>query len=158
MDELMPSQKEVFGNKQNTMNRLLLLCFLILSGVSIAQKDGKYFSDDDPVNYLWELVNSEADGAMMAGEAQQFFFIIGGGSEKSMMAPFEMEGMGFACPTYFKASSDSKYIYIDIIGDPCALGLPMDQRYFKVAYSINTSGTILSLIVDGKKSDYKHWD
>ena len=141
------------------MKHFTLLALLFVATTAFSQKDGKYLADDDPVNNLWEYVgDNHEDSAPLMGMGQQFFFLIGGGSENSLMAPFEMEGMGFACPTKFIASSDAKYIYVDIVGEPCEVDLPENERYFKVAYSINTAGTVLTLIVDGKKYDYKPWE
>ncbi|MFK7787752.1 MAG: hypothetical protein AB8B56_21705 [Crocinitomicaceae bacterium] len=127
-----------------------------LTFTSSAQKDGEYLTNDSPVNNLWESVDGEDGGAPILESSQQFFFLIPDGSDGSMMAPFEMEDLGFACPSYFTVSMDKKYLYLDI-HESCELGLPEDELYVKIQYSINTDGTILTLIVDGENYNYKKW-
>lgn len=109
-----------------------------------------------PVDKLWESVDGKDGGAPIADMNQQFFFLIPDGSEGSMMAPFEMEDMGFACPSYFTVSIDDKFLYLDI-HEPCAVDLPEEERFVKVKYNVNKDQTELTLIVDGKKYVYKEW-
>ena len=73
-----------------------------------------------------------------------------------MMAPFEMEEMGFACPSYFTVSMDEEFLYLDV-HDPCAIDLPEDERFVKIKYRINSDHSVLTLIVDGEEYDYKEW-
>ena len=73
------------------------------------------------------------------------------------MAPFEMEGMGFACLTYFSVSLDDTYLYLKI-GEVCQLDLPEQDKYVKIAYEISKDSNTLTLIVDGKRFDYKEWE
>jgi hypothetical protein len=138
------------------MTRIAFIFSLLISSSIIAQKDGAYLTSESPVNQLWEHVDGEG-GAEIADMDQQFFFLIPDGSSESMMAPFEMDGMGFACPTNFVISLDDTYLYLEIVGEPCEVDLPEEERYIKIQYEMSTDGKILMLIVDGKKTKYQEW-
>jgi hypothetical protein len=138
------------------MKRITLVLSLIISSITFAQKDGAYLTSESPVNQLWEHEAGEG-GAEIAGMDQQFFFLIPDGSSSSMMAPFEMEGMGFACPTEFVISLDDTYLYIEIAGEPCAVDLPEEEKYIKIQYEMSTDGKTLVLIVDGVRTKYIEW-
>ena len=109
-----------------------------------------------PIDELWESVDGKDGGTPITGMNQQFFFLIPDGAEGSMMAPFEMEDYGFACPSYFTVSMDKKFLYLDI-HDPCALEWPEDDLFIKIGYKINKDHSLLTLILDGKSYVYKHW-
>lgn len=139
------------------MKTINLILLLLISIYGFSQKDGKYLTEDDPVNNLWEYDGEEyEEGAPMAGMGQRFFFLLAGGSGDCMMAPFEMDG-GFACPNHFKVSKDSKYLYIDLL-DTCQVDYPEDERYFKVEYELDEKNMVLYLIVDGEKYRYLKWN
>jgi hypothetical protein len=138
-----------------------------------AQKEGKYLSETDPLNTTWEFDIAtrkdveeneeseeeyvEGDGAPMVGDmGQQFFFLVGGESDQNMMAPFEMEGMGFACPSYFQISKDTKFLYLKI-GQCCQLDLPESEKYVKVGYKLHKEIGRLILTYKGKDYVYKKW-
>ncbi|MFT5858464.1 MAG: hypothetical protein ACI865_000552 [Flavobacteriaceae bacterium] len=137
------------------MKTVLALIILLTSSMSFSQKDGKYLASGSPVDNLWEYAAGEG-GAEIVGMDQQFFFLIPEGSEGSMMAPFEMEGMGFACPTYFSVSLDDTYLYLQI-GEACEMDMPEEDKYVKVAYKLSADGKTLTLITNGQSFDYVEW-
>ncbi|PHR30981.1 MAG: hypothetical protein COA38_09100 [Fluviicola sp.] len=139
------------------MKKLILLLAIALNvQFGFSQKEGSFLISDSPLDKLWESVDGKNGGAPMAGMPQQFFFLIADGSKGSMMAPFEMEDYGFACPTYFTISLDTKYLYLDI-NEPCELDLPEEKLFVKIGFKISDDGSRLTLIVDKEKFDYKEW-
>jgi hypothetical protein len=138
------------------MKFTLLTIFLTLSISAFSQKEGKFLERDNPVNNLWESVDGEETGARILDSRQQFFFLIPEGSEGSMAAPFEMEDLGVACPSYFVVSLDEQFLYLDFY-ETCELGIPEEELFVKLKYSISTDGTRLTLTVDGEDSVYKEW-
>ena len=137
------------------MKVMVVLLGLAICFGTYAQKDGKYLPDGHPTDQLWEFDGNKDYAAPIVGDmAQQFFFLIPDGSEKSMMAPFEMEGMGFACPTYFTVSVDDDYLYLDV-GESCQIDLPEEEKYIKLKYRVD--GKSLILTIDGMDYRYKEW-
>ncbi len=138
----------------------LILMALFFGLSTFAQKDGKYLVSDDPVCELWEFEGDEEkeEGAPIIDEmAMQYFFLVTKDSRLSMMSPFYMEDMGFACPTYFEVAKDKKFLYLDI-KDACRLDLPEEEKYVKLRYELEDDGKRLILIIGKNKYAYKHWD
>jgi hypothetical protein len=52
---------------------------------------------------------------------------------------------------------DKSYLSLDI-SEPCELDLTENELFVKVGYSINKEETILTLVVDGEKFQYKEWE
>lgn len=155
---------------KNTRIVLLLVTAFAIQGAAFAQKKGTFFKDDNPVCELWQYAAPEAaseeeamelaetpPGAPILGDQPQaFFFLIPGGSEQSMMAPFYDPEMGFGCPSYFQASYDAQFIYCKI-GESCMHDLPESEKFVAVAYSYDAGKQILTLTVNGKSYPYTKW-
>lgn len=158
-------------------SNILLVLFISLSIQGIAQKKGTFFKADNPICQLWEyqvpeISNSEEEEMtdekyekimalqqgpkLFAGLNQTIFFLLADGSQESIMAAFEDREIGFACPTYFQASYDSKFIYCKV-GESCALDVPESEKFIAISYTYDATTNQLTLIVDGVSFLFVPW-
>ena len=137
------------------MKTTLITLLLLASIAGLAQKNGQYLPSGHPADGLWEFDGNKDNAAPIVSDmAQQFFFLIPEGSENSMMAPFSMDGKGFACPTKFKVSVEGEYLYLEI-GESCQVDLPEEEKYIQLKYE--RIGDLLVLTIDGIEYPYREW-